>query len=433
MMKSLILLWGACVLAGAPLHLRQSAFQRGPGGLPSGWKTWAARAEIAPKTFVDDVHYRNRPGSLAINGNSDAAAYGGWEFTAPGVEAGKWYRFTAFYRAEGVKQESWQVVARLDWAAADGKRAGQPDYAYSVRPEGEWKKLTLEAPAPERAAAVKLQLYVANAPQGTVWWDEIALDEISDPGPRKVSIAAIHLKPKNTGAAAESVRQFVETIDRAVKVQPDVILLGEAITMVGTGKLGPEVAETIPGPTTARLAEVAKRRNSYIAAGIYEREKHTIYNTAVLIDRSGALIGKYRKVYLPREEIEAGITPGDDYPVFRTDFGTLGIMTCWDVFYTDPARGLALRGAEIILWPVWGGHLTLAKARAYENHLFLVSSGYDYPTQIIDPNGEVVAEAPAQGTAAIATVDLNRRYVDKWLGYMRGRFMKEIRFDVKTQ
>ena len=62
-MKPLALLLGAAALAAAPLDIRQSAFQPGPDGTPPGWTTWAARAEIAPRTFVDNVHYRMRPGS----------------------------------------------------------------------------------------------------------------------------------------------------------------------------------------------------------------------------------------------------------------------------------------------------------------------------------------------------------------------------------
>jgi predicted amidohydrolase len=138
-------------------------------------------------------------------------------------------------------------------------------------------------------------------------------------------------------------------------------------------------------------------------------------------------------VYLPREEIEGGITPGLDYPVFDTDFGKVGMMICWDVHYADPARALALRGAELILLPIWGGNETLAKARAIENQVFLASSGYDYPTHVLDPSGEIVAVAPESGTAAIATIDLNRRYADEWLGNMRGRMMKEIRLDVPVE
>lgn len=421
---------GVTSATGAAVHIRQDAFVAGDNGMPPGWTTWSARPEIAPRTFVDTVHYPSRPGSLAISGASNASAYGGWEFAVRGVESGHWYRFTACYRAEGVDYESWQIVSRLDWVAADGQRAGQPDYAYHVTPAGEWKQVTLDAPAPPKATAVKLQLYLANAPQGTVYWDDIAFDEIPDPGPRKVRIASINLIPRNTRSPEESVSCFLENIEQSIKQETDLILLPETINVVGTGMQDADVAEPIPGPTTSRLATVAKRRKTYIVAGMYEREGHTVYNASVVFDRQGNIIGKYRKVYLPREEIEAGVTPGIDYPVFLTDFGKVGIMICWDLFYTDPARALALQGAEIILFPVWGGSVLLERARAYENHVFLVSSAYDHHTQIIDPNGEVVVESPALGTPAIATIDLNRRYVDGWLGYMRERFMKEVRFDV---
>ncbi len=104
-------------------------------------------------------------------------------------------------------------------------------------------------------------------------------------------------------------------------------------------------------------------------------------------------------------------------------------MICWDVQYPDPARALALRGAEMILMPIWGGSEALAKARAIENKVFLVSSGYDHPTYIMDPNGEILSMAHDRGTIASATVDLNRRYADPWLGDMRARFMKELRLD----
>ena len=66
-------------------------------------------------------------------------------------------------------------------------------------------------------------------------------------------------------------------------------------------------------------------------------------------------------------------------------------MICWDVQYADPARGLALRGAEMILMPIWGGNEALGKARAIENQVFLVTSGYDYPNYAVDPDGGVLA------------------------------------------
>jgi predicted amidohydrolase len=423
----------SALCGAAPLHVHQSAFKPGENGLPLGWSVYGARPEITPKTSVDTTRYRSEPGSLAISGNSNAAAYGGWTYLAPGIVAGKWYRFVAYYRAEGLQDEALQVVARLDWQQADGKVAGRPDYPYSVTPEGEWTRLTLDAPAPDKAAAVKIELFLQNAPQATLWWDDISLEEIRNPGPRNVTVATVKYRPQNTHSAEENVRQFVELVDRAVPENTDVIVLPEGMTVAGTGKGDADVSEPVPGPTTEKLGELARRKHAYIVGGIYEREAPAVYNTAVLIDREGRFIGKYRKVYLPREEIEAGLTPGNDYPVFRTDFGKIGIMICWDVEYTDPARALALKGAEIILMPIWGGNATLTKARAIENHVFLVSSIYDGDSLILDPNGETQAVAKDSGTVAIAKIDLNKRYDDEWLGNMRERFMKELRLDVAVK
>jgi predicted amidohydrolase len=108
----------------------------------------------------------------------------------------------------------------------------------------------------------------------------------------------------------------------------------------------------------------------------------------------------------------------------------VGLMICWDSNYADPARGLALHGAELVLVPIWGGNETLMKARAIENRVFIATSGYDYPTHIIDPDGKVIAEAKTPGSAALATIDLNRRYLDPWLGDMKQRLRKEVRLDV---
>ena len=148
---------------------------------------------------------------------------------------------------------------------------------------------------------------------------------------------------------------------------------------------------------------------------------------------TGTVVGKYRKVYLPREDVEAGMTPGNHYPVFRTDFGTVGIMICWDHYYTNPARAMAVQGADIIFVPAAGTYTLIERARAWENHVFLVSSVHNnHYAHIIDPAGEMVAESSASGTPAIATIDLNHRYTDPWLGDMKERFMKEIRFDVSV-
>jgi len=396
------------------------------------WTLWSPREEIAPAAHVDPLLDRGDGGSLRLSGASNPAVFGGWHRNVGEVEAGKWYQLTAHYRMEGLGSlsERQAIAVRLDWRTADGGQAGRPDYAHRVEQSGPWKRIVLQAQAPPDAASAVIQLHLQNAPQTTVWFDDVEIQAVEAPDARPVRVVAVNFRPRETGSAAASVDQFVELAQSQVSADADLILFPEGTTVIGTGRAIADVAEPLPGPTTRRLAEVARAKSAYVVAGLFEREGGAIYNTAVLLDRKGRLVGKYRKVYLPREEIEAGLTAGSDYPVFQTDFGRVGMMICWDVQYADPARALALRGAELILMPIWGGNETLAAARAIENHVFLATSGYDHPTYVMDPKGERLSVAPEDGSIADAVIDLSRRYQWKWLGEMRGRYFHELRRDV---
>ena len=87
----------------------------------------------------------------------------------------------------------------------------------------------------------------------------------------------------------------------------------------------------------------------------------------------------------------------------------------------------------MILTPIWGGNEALGKARAIENQVFIATAGYNYPSLIMDRDGDILAHAKDDGTVAMSTIDLNKRYADEWLGDMRGRFMKELRLDVPVR
>ncbi len=431
-MKHLLMSLIACGLAyAAPMRVSQSAFVAGSNGDPAGWTTWSARPETMPHTFVDPSQGRSQQGSLAISGNGNAAAHGGWHYRVPGIEAGKSYRFVAYYRSTGVTAENWQIEARLDWRKPDGERAAEPEEVYRAVREGAWTKVSLETQAPPAASDAVIQLYLSNAPLGVVWWNDISFEQVAPPPARKVTVASINYIPVNAHSGEESVQQFLRVADEAVGGKVDVILLPEAVTQFRTGKSYFEAAQPIPGPATAALGKLAQSKNAYVVAGVIEREGATVYNSAVLIDRGGVLVGKYRKVHLPRGEVEGGMTPGNDYPVFRTDFGTVGLMVCYDVFFADPARALVLKGSELLLMPIKGGVEPLGRARAIENRVFLAAAGStNYPTYILDPDGEILAEARDRGKAAIATIDLNKRYIHPHRGDMRQRYVKELRLDI---
>ena len=339
---------------------------------PDGWQPFAARPELMPRAWVVRPAAAKHPAVyyLGLAGRGDETVDGRWRRDLP-VAAGRYYLFTAQYRAQHVPTPSRSILARVLWFDAAGHLLGQPEYPVTnPNPEGDgWITVASTYRAPEQAARARLELHLRWAPHGEVLWRNAGLREASAPAPRKVRLAAVHHRPQGTHSPQENLEQFAMLIDQAGRQHADIVCLPEGISEVGTGKTYAEVAEPIPGPSTRFLGACAARHKLYLVAGLYERAGHAIYNTSVLIGRDGKLVGKYRKVCLPREEIDGGLTPGQEYPVFNTDFGRVGMMICWDVHFPEVARELAARGAEVLLMPIWGGHETLARARAIENQV----------------------------------------------------------------
>jgi len=248
---------------------------------------------------------------------------------------------------------------------------------------------------------------------------------------RKVRIACVQMDVVY-GDISGTIAKVTQWVEKAAEEHADVALFPELVLSAGyaLGERYKSVAETIPGPSTEIIAKLAREKKLNIIIGIAEKTKSgVLHDSAVFFDRRGQNLGIYRKshTYPPTESI---FERGNELPIIHTDFGPVGLLICYDLEFPETARILALQGAEIILMPIWAGSELLEKARAYENHLFLVTSSYDEHTEIIDPNGEVVVKSPQLGTPAITTIDLNRRYVDPWLGDMRGRLVKEIRLHV---
>ena len=400
----------------------------------TGWSVWSQRPEIRPGFSVAEFPSLGGPGSLSISGGANSSENGCWLRHVAGLEAGKCYQFEASYQAERVPYPRQQVIARLDWRTAAGERAGQPEYVPEIPGNGKWSNVGGTFRAPGNAAAVNIELYLCFCPQGRVWWDNISLAATPEIPKRMVRVATVSCYPEETANSAASVEEFCKLLEQAGQNRCDIVCLGETINWVGLkGRPGSgQIAEPIPGPSTRRLGEIARKYKMYIVASLDERDGDAIYNAAVLIDREGRVAGKYHKVYLPREEIEAGVTPGNFYPVFDTDFGRIGIMICWDVQYVDPARALAVQGAEIIFLPIWDGFTALTEARAIENQVYLVSCSYGEvpPCAVYDPWGKIIAEAKQRPSVAWADIDLNQAKPDPWLGDMKLRFARERRADV---
>ena len=403
-----------------------SSYGIGKSSSPDLWQFKSQREALAPVSYVDSVVLFKGAPTLVLAGGGNELANGHW-FSDTEVVPNTHYHFQVHYQSEKVEEQKRCILARILWYDQSGEQTGQAEYPASVvGPAGNWNIIEQVYLVPEGVTKAKIELVYRWDPDGVVHFGGVLFAKSKDPGTRSVRLATVHHRPENSSGPTENLQQFSELIAKAAAQHADIVCLPEGVTLVGTELNYISASEPVPGPTTKYLGEIAKKHKLYIVAGILEKLGDAVYNTSVLIDRNGELAGKYHKVSLPREEIDGGVTPGDALPVFDTDFGKIGMMICWDVTFPETARTLALQGAEVIFLPIWGGHLTLAKARALENQVYLVSSSYDMESAVFDLEGEIMEEASKENPVIVVEVDLNNRINWPWLGDFKNRIPREI-------
>src|SRR5262249_25063224 len=194
-----------------------------------------------------------------------------------------------------------------------------------------------------------------------------------------------------------------------------------------------DLAEPVPGPTTDRLAQVARQTGMAIVASLFERRSAGVYhNTAVVLDADGSLLGLYRKMHIPDDPLyfeKFYFTPGDlGFRAFDTAVGSVGTLVCWDQWYPEAARLTALAGANVLFYPTaigWHPHekaehgaaqvaawQTVQRAHAIANGVYVAVAnrvGHEGPADgglefwggsfACDPFGVMLAEAPSDQEA----------------------------------
>ncbi len=379
--------------------------------LPMNWSSFSPLESYQPTYGVVSTPNAGTPGALYISCGDHLSINGSWKTEVSFVFPENWYRFECQFHTTNVPWSHRQVLVRLNWLDKGGQCIGQPEYVPVIAEEGlkeGWVKAAATYQPPSGTTSVRIDLCLNHAPGGTVYWDEISFKQVSKRLPRLVKIGTTNYRSTGGPTNLSVAQQFRKVVEEAGNKGCDILLLGEAITQLARSHIPiVDKTETIPGELTEYFGVFAKKHSMYIILGIIENDNGTLYNTIVLLDRKGLVAGKYRKVFLPVETVEEGVTCGDKYPIFETDFGKIGLLSCYDMQFPEPTRAFTLQGAEIVFWQNWGNTFP-AFARAIENQIYIVTAGYDKPTNIIDTQGRVVVEAKKKNSLIVSDIDLNQ-------------------------
>ena len=225
-----------------------------------------------------------------------------------------------------------------------------------------------------------------------------------------------------------------------------------------------DLAEPIPGPSTEFYSQVAKDNNVVLVTSLFERRAAGLYhNTAVVFEKDGSIAGKYRKMHIPDDPAyyeKFYFTPGDlGFHPIETSVGVLGVQVCWDQWYPEGARLMALQGAELLIHPTaigWessdtdeekarqlGAWQTVQRGHAVANGLPVIAvnrCGWEPDPSgqtngitfwghsfVAGPQGEFIAEAGTDEEIMIVDIDMKRcENVRRWWPFLRDRRIEEF-------
>ncbi len=172
---------------------------------------------------------------------------------------------------------------------------------------------------------------------------------------RPVKLGLVQMRM--AGERSKNVRKAIDMVDAASKEGAQIICLPELFDSPYFPREEKSAArpEGIPNAVTRELSSAASRNGVVLVGGsLYERAGKKSYNTSVVFDSDGRILGKYRKVHIPQDPSfyeQDYFDPGKAYEVFDTKFGRIGVMICFDQWYPEPARILKLMGADIVFYP----------------------------------------------------------------------------------
>lgn len=276
------------------------------------------------------------------------------------------------------------------------------------------------------------------------------------------------IQQHNTGSMTDNMRRLADGIAELSVRGAQLIVLQELHNGLYFCQVEDvnnfDLAEPIPGPSTEFYGELARKHGVVIVTSLFEKRAPGLYhNTAVVIERDGTIAGKYRKMHIPDDPAyyeKFYFTPGDlGFKPIETSLGRLGVLVCWDQWYPEAARMMALQGADLLIYPTAIGYessdteeeqerqreawTTVQRGHAVANGLPVVSVnrvGYEPDpsgatggiqfwgsSMVVGPQGEFLYRAGNDGEeSAVVDVDLTHsEHVRRWWPFLRDRRIDE--------
>ena len=349
------------------------------GKLPASWLLTTPNPALAPIFRLVKGNNGEKLLMAQGNGRNDCFGYVSQKIT---LSESKTFLMRVVFRIEGIKDVNRNLVHGIFGDFNNG--------IFKYHRDGNW--IVGEHKFAGKGKNCEARLYFRFSPKGKVWWKEISIAECDPIPPRLVKIAV--------SSGSRDKKGWEDFLDAAGKRSCDVALMSEFfvpgdIDVAGAKILSPDAKQYNPGinemngPAIKMMSAKARQWNMYVSGTIRLKRdsEDVIHNSAPLYDRKGELVGIYDKVNLYDPELDEGTSPGESVPVFKTDFGTLGIMTCYDSWHPAVAKLLALKGAEIILFPSAGYYMQLLHARSSDNGVVIAATSANSPCGVWDAGG----------------------------------------------
>lgn len=361
----------------------------------------------------------------------DAAVCGWASFVSErkAVQAGDAMRILARHALLGDKAYGPAPLAILNWFTLSGKLLARECLDPTPVGSDGWGRFERTVRVPQVAAWLQIELGAPSGPGwGTLWDARVVCQptQVQEQQPLTVATVKIAIPPSPTMEG--NLALMTEAMIRAARVRsasgkkPQFVCLSECLVDWGLGLPVEETAQPIDGPAVVALRRTAKEHGIGVCTSLHEKDNGACYNTAVLIGPRGEMIGTYRKTHLAITEHESGVLAGQELPVFDTPFGRLAMLVCWDLWFQEPSRVLALKGAEALFAPIAGdGHVPhwdhVWHARAIDNGLYLITSTNtsNTPSRIVSPRGVVLDETNRHMQVAIADLCFEEKNGYHWL------------------